>query len=124
MPPFRYITELKYDLVERSKILDKPFVKLQVQYTATQNRVFTYDSTETATQGYTLVNIGAGTGFKNKAGKTFVNLYVLANNIFDVAYQEHLSRLKYFEQYSSSPNGRLGIYNMGRNISLKVIFPF
>lgn len=124
MPPFRYITELKYELTKKSTTLDNPFVKLQVQYTATQNRVFTYDNTETPTQGYTLVNLGAGTGFKNNAGKTVINLYVLANNIFNVAYQEHLSRLKYFEQYSSSPNGRLGIYNMGRNISLKAIIPF
>lgn len=124
MPPFRYITELKYELAEKSKTFDHPFVKLQVQYTATQNRVFTYDNTETPTQGYTLVNLGAGTGIKNRAGNTRLNVYILANNIFDLAYQEHLSRLKYFEQYSSSPNGRLGIYNMGRNISLKVILPF
>ncbi len=124
MPPFRYLTELKYELAEKSKTFDNPFVKLQVQYTATQNRVFTYDNTETPTKGYTLVNIGAGTGFKNKTGKTVLNVYLLANNFFDKAYQEHLSRLKYFEQYASSPNGRLGIYNMGRNISLKAIIPF
>ena len=124
MPPFRYITELKYELAERSTTFDKPFVKLQVQYTATQNRVFSFDNTETVTRGYTLVNVGTGTGFKNKAGKTVINLFVLANNIFDVAYQEHLSRLKYFEQYSASPNGRLGIYNMGRNVSFKAIIPF
>ncbi|MFX8875798.1 hypothetical protein ABTM97_19725, partial [Acinetobacter baumannii] len=82
------------EFVEKSKTFDKPFVKLQVQYTATQNRVFTYDSTETPTEGYTLVNLGAGTGIKNKQGKTAVNIYLLANNIFDIAYQEHLSRLK------------------------------
>ncbi|MFX4454779.1 hypothetical protein ABTA67_20100, partial [Acinetobacter baumannii] len=70
------------------------------------------------------------TGIKNKQGKTAVNIYLLANNIFDIAYQEHLSRLKYF--YSTdgagnpipAPNGRLGIFNMGRNISLKIIVPF
>ena len=124
MPPFRFISELKYELNKKSEIFDKPFIKIQVQYTATQNRVFSYDNTETRTQGYTLVNFGAGTGFKNKKGKSIADVYVLTNNIFDVAYQNHLSRLKYFEQYSASPNGHLGIYSMGRNISIKLVKNF
>ncbi len=124
MPPFRFISELKYEWSEKSEIFEKPFVKVQVQYTATQNRVFTYDNTETRTQGYVLVNLGAGTGFKSKSGKSIVDAYVLANNIFDTAYQDHLSRLKYFEQYSASPNGHLGIYNLGRNISIKLVKNF
>ncbi|MGC4022381.1 MAG: TonB-dependent receptor [Cyclobacteriaceae bacterium] len=124
MPPFRYISELKYEWAEKSGLFDKPFIKAQIQYTATQNRVFTYDNTETPTQGYTLINLGVGTGFKNKAGKSIINIYVLANNLFDVAYQNHLSRLKYFEQYSASPNGNLGIYNMGRNINIKLVKNF
>ena len=95
-----------------------------MQRTATQNRVFTYDNTETHTQGYTLINVGAGTGFKNKSGKSIINVYLLANNIFDIAYQDHLSRLKYFEQYSVLFNGHLGIYSMGRNISMKLIKNF
>ncbi|HEX5167947.1 MAG TPA: TonB-dependent receptor [Cyclobacteriaceae bacterium] len=124
MPPFRFISELKYEWTKNTKVFDKPFIKLQVQYTATQNRVFTYDNTETPTQGYTLVNLGAGTGLRNKSGKSFVDVYVVANNIFNVAYQNHLSRLKYFEQYTASPNGHLGIYNMGRNISIKLVKNF
>ena len=67
---------------------------------------------------------GTGTGFKNKSGKPIIALYVLANNIFDVAYQDHLSRLKYFEQYTASPNGHLGIYSMGRNLSIKLVKNF
>ena len=31
---------------------------------------------------------------------------------------------KYFEQYASSPNGYLGIFSMGRNISIKLIKNF
>jgi iron complex outermembrane receptor protein len=124
IPPVRYLGELKYDVATKSKTLTNSFIKLQVSYTANQDRVFTYNNTETATQGYTLVNLAAGTGFKDKKGKTAINLYILANNIFDVAYQDHLSRLKYFEQYTASPNGKLGIYNMGRNIALKIVVPF
>jgi len=124
MPPFRFISELKYEWTRKSEIFENPFIKVQLQYTATQNRVFTYDNTETPTQGYTLINLGAGTGLKSKSGKSIVDVYVLANNIFDTAYQDHLSRLKYFEQYSASPNGHLGIYNMGRNISIKLVKNF
>jgi iron complex outermembrane receptor protein len=124
MPPFRFISELKYEWDEKSGFFDKPFVKIQVQFTASQNRVFTYDNTETPTQGYTLLNLGAGTGFKNNRGKSIIDVYVLANNVLDTAYQDHLSRLKYFEQYAASPNGRLGIFSMGRNVSLKLVKSF
>ncbi|WP_294223376.1 TonB-dependent receptor, partial [uncultured Chryseobacterium sp.] len=124
MPPFRYISELRYELGENSGIFEKAFVKLQLQYTAAQNRVYSYDNTETRTPGYTLINFGAGTSLNNKNGKNLFDIYILANNIFDTAYQDHLSRLKYFEQYSASPNGHLGVYNMGRNISIKLVKNF
>ncbi len=124
MPPLRLISELKYEWSSKSRAFDKPFVKVQVQHTASQTRVFAYDRTETPTAGYTLVNVGAGTGLKNKAGKSILEVYLFANNIFDVAYQDHLSRLKYFESYSASPNGRLGVFNMGRNLSIKLVKNF
>ena len=49
----------------------------------------------------------------------------MGNNLFDVAYQDHLSRLKYFEDPANypSPNGHYGIYNIGRNIQFKIDFP-
>jgi iron complex outermembrane receptor protein len=122
MPPLRYTSELRYDISLAGKTFSDSFIKLQLNYTDTQNRVYTSENTETVTDGYTLINTGIGTGIKNKKGNTWANFYVLINNIFDIAYQDHLSRLKYFEQFQASPNGKLGIYNMGRNVSLKVIF--
>ena len=124
MPPFRFISELKYELAENSKLFKNAFVKAQLQYTGTQDRVYSYENTETPTKGYTLLNLGLGTSFTNKNGDNIIDVYVLANNVFDTAYQDHLSRLKYFEQYSASPNGHLGIYNMGRNISIKLVKNF
>jgi iron complex outermembrane receptor protein len=44
-------------------------------------------------------------------GKRFASLHLSVNNLFNRAYQNHLSRLK-----------EGGIYNMGRNIAMKVIF--
>ena len=51
-------------------------------------------------------------------------LFVQVDNVFDTAYQAHLNRLKYFEHYAASANGRTGIYNPGRNVAVKVVVPF
>ena len=51
------------------------------------------------------------------------NISVFGNNLFDVAYQDHLSRLKYFEFYPNDPRGHSGIYNMGRNVGVKLSIP-
>ena len=47
----------------------------------------------------------------------------LGNNLFNVAYQSSLNRLKYFEPYPGNFTGHNGIYNMGRNFSLRVDVP-
>jgi iron complex outermembrane receptor protein len=124
MPPVHGLSELKYDFESKSHHLANGFVKVQMAWYATQNRVYLEGNTETRTPGYTLINVGAGTGFTNKKDRTVVNVYIMANNLFDVAYQDHLSRLKYMEPYPTDPRPYHGIYNMGRNISLKLDFPF
>ncbi len=124
IPPVHGISELQYDFTNKNLHLVNGFVKVSAAFSATQNRVYLADNTETPTPGYTLINAGVGGGFTNKQNKIIFNIYVLANNIFDVIYQDHLSRLKYFEPYPNSPGPYHGIYNMGRNISFKVDFPF
>ncbi len=88
-----------------------------------QNRVYLADNTEPPTPGYTLINAGVGAGFTNKKDKLLFNIYLFANNIFDVVYQDHLSRLKYFLYSENDTNPAHGIHNMGRNIALKIDFP-
>jgi iron complex outermembrane receptor protein len=95
-----------------------------VEYYAAQNRAFTAYNTETPTPGYTLINAGFGTTITTRAGSTLFRISVQGNNLGDVAYQSHLSRLKYFEPYPGNTSGHSGIYNMGRNISVKLIIPF
>ena len=124
IPPLHGVSELRYDFDAKSIHMVKGFVKIQVAYYARQNRVYAADHTETPTPGYALVNMGLGGGFTNSKGKTFCNLYLMANNLFDIAYQDHLSRLKYFEPYPTDPRPYHGIYNMGRNIAIKLEFPF
>ncbi len=122
--PVHGLSELKYDFENKSLHLVKGFVKVEAAWYASQNRVYLEGNTESPTPGYTLINMGAGAGITNKKNRTVVNIYIMANNLFDVAYQDHLSRLKYFEPYPSDPRPYHGIYNMGRNVSLKLDFPF
>ncbi|MDP4129054.1 MAG: TonB-dependent receptor, partial [Bacteroidota bacterium] len=122
--PTHGLSELRYDFENKALHLVNGFVKIQAAWYAAQNRVFLAGNTETPTPGYTLINVGGGIGITNKKDRTVVNVYIMANNLFDVAYQDHLSRLKYMEPYPDDPRPYHGIYNMGRNLSLKLDFPF
>jgi iron complex outermembrane recepter protein len=67
-----------------------------------------------------LLNAGIGTTFISGT-RTICTFVFNVNNITDVAYQSHLSRLKYGEiNYAT---GRTGVYNMGRNFSFKLVIP-
>ena len=46
-------------------------------------------------------------------GKTRLSLYLIGTNLTDRSYMPHLSRLKY-----------IGIANMGRNVTVKLVVPF
>jgi iron complex outermembrane receptor protein len=124
IPPLHTRSDLIAEFKTKIKRLSGTFAKLEVEYYAKQDRAFLAYNTETQTPGYTLLNAGFGTGFTDKNGKILFKLSVQGNNLGDVAYQSHLSRLKYFEPYPNNGSGRSGIYNMGRNISFKLVIPF
>ena len=85
-----------------------------------QNHIYSADDTETVTPGYTLVHLSAGTDIQI-AHKKVAELYLTADNLFDCAYQNHLSRLKYTDM--NNVTGRRGVYNMGRNVTFKLVVP-
>jgi iron complex outermembrane receptor protein len=85
-----------------------------------QTHIYSADNTETATPAYALLSLSAGTDVQIR-GKKVAELYVTADNLLDKAYQNHLSRLKYADE--NVVTGRRGIYNMGRNITFKVVVP-
>ncbi|MBN9383962.1 MAG: TonB-dependent receptor [Chitinophagaceae bacterium] len=123
IPPVHGISELRLDWGVRSHHIVNGFAKVQVAWYASQNRAYLADNTESATPGYALINAGVGAGVTNSKGKTIFNLYIMGNNLFDVAYFDHMSRLKYFLYSSSDTNPAHGIHNMGRNIAFKIDFP-
>jgi iron complex outermembrane receptor protein len=88
---------------------------------SSQENAFVGYNTETTTPGYTLFNASMGTQITNSKGRQICAISINAQNITDVAYQNHLSRLKYLDE--NPLTGRMGVYNMGRNFSLKVNVP-
>jgi len=120
IPSLRWISELRYELQKKSNSFKNTYVSLQFDNVAKQNNPFTGFNTETETAGYTLINMGAGTQFTQK-GKQMFSISFLVQNATDVAYQNHLSRLKYTAE--NILTGRMGVYNMGRNYSLKINVP-
>jgi len=125
LPPAQARTELRLTApASPGARLTATYLRLTLDATARQNRFYAVDGAETATAGYVLCGLGAGTTLRTKAGREAVQLFAQVDNLFDVAYQAHLSRLKYFEYYAASPSGRTGIFNPGRNAGVKVVVPF
>lgn len=124
IPPLQIRSELKATAQKAVGFLDKPYIKLDAAIFTNQNKFYALDDTETFTQGYTLINVGLGSSIRSRKGQVFMDMFIQVDNIFNIAYQSHLNRLKYFEYYETSPNGRSGIYNMGRNMSFKMVIPF
>ncbi|MCC6690444.1 MAG: TonB-dependent receptor [Bacteroidia bacterium] len=123
IPPVHSRSELRADIHKKWKCFSSIYFKLDMEWYAAQNRVYLAYNTESPTPGYILFDAGFGTDVLSKSGKKLVSLHLLGSNITNVAYQSHLSRLKYFEPYPVNGSGHSGIYNMGRNISIKLIVP-
>lgn len=122
--PLHFRSEVRGTLRKSVGSFTGLYARVEFDAYARQDRIYAVDNTETPTPGYTLFNVGFGGAVKHKSGKTLAQLFFQVHNLFDTAYQSHLNRLKYFEYYQASPNGHTGIYNMGRNLSIKVIAPF
>lgn len=119
-PAPKISSELRADKMKIGKVFANAFLKIGIDNYLNQNHFYAAFGTETATKGYTLLNIGIGTDVVSRSRSLFTIL-VTANNLTDVAYQSHLSRLKYGPV--NNVTGRTGVYNMGRNISFKLLVP-
>lgn len=121
IPAPRLISELRSNFSKVAKSISNFYAKVELDNTFKQDKIFTAYNTETATAGYTLLNAGLGADITSPTGKTIFSLHLAANNLADVAYQNHLSRLKYAAE--NLVTGRMGVYNMGRNFSVKINIP-
>jgi iron complex outermembrane recepter protein len=123
IPPFHTSTVLRASFRKKRGCFANIFVKAGLQFYATQNRIYSAYGTETKTPGYVLLDGGLGADIVNRKGKTLFTLSITGNNLADVAYQNNMSRLKYFDNYPLNGTGRSGIYSMGRNISFRLVIP-
>ncbi len=121
VPAPRLVTEFRANFNKIEDHMENFYFKAELDNTFAQDNVFTAYNTETKTPGYTLFNLGIGTDVVNKKGKTVFSLNIAAMNLGDVAYQNHLSRLKYAAENMAT--GRQGVFNMGRNFSVKLNIP-
>ena len=134
-PAPKWSSELKWELFHHSHttinhhhttdaahraLFNNLYVAAGVDCYLKQSHIYSADDTEIVTPGYVLLNLSAGTDVQLK-GKKIAELYVTADNLLDEAYQNHLSRLKYTDV--NSVTGRRGVFNMGRNITFKVVLP-
>jgi len=120
IPAAKYRGELKAEFKKFGAILTNIYVKFSIDHFFKQDQIFSAYHTETVTPAYTLLGIAIGTNVRLFKKKDFMKIYLNADNLADVAYQSHLSRLKYAPE--NLLTGRIGVYNMGRNFSFKMIF--
>ena len=132
-PAPKWSSELKWELFHHShstinhhhsmfnvqrSMFNNLYVALGLDCYLRQTHIYRADDTETETPGYALLSLSAGTDIQVK-GKKIAEFYITADNLLDKAYQNHLSRLKYAD--INVVTGRRGVYNMGRNITFKVV---
>jgi iron complex outermembrane recepter protein len=119
IPAAKYRGELKAQFKTLNKRLSNGYLKLTVDHYFKKNNIFSAYDTETATPAYTLMSVGFGFDIQGFTRKDFINLYFSGENLANISYQNHLSRLKYAPENPAT--GRVGIYNMGRNFSVKMV---
>jgi iron complex outermembrane receptor protein len=137
VPPTRITANLKFPIKKIGSRIRNAYVSvgeltcfqqsdIYEQY-AIYNGLFTPETAQEAlasteaTAGYTIFNAGCGGDILSAAGNKICSVYFICNNLFNTAYMDYMSRFKY---YPVDPvTGRVGVFNMGRNLSLKIIIP-
>ena len=130
IPAPHLISEIKLRVNDgHNSIIKGTYFKFGVQHDWAQNNIYSALYTEVPAAQYTLFNAGIGTNFVNrKTGRVICSFFANCTNLTNVAYADHLNLAQYFLSYNGTPvtvtKQSQGIYNMGRNISFKLVFPF
>jgi iron complex outermembrane receptor protein len=136
VPPTRITADLRFNVLPQSKDVKNGYIKFGVLDCFEQKNVYQqyaiysglntaltpyeYAASRSATAGYVLFNAGIGADIQSK-GRTCVQVFVQCNNLFNTAYMDYMSRFKYYPvNYTTD---RVGVFNMGRNVSLKLLIP-
>ena len=109
MPAPRLATEVKWEITHDGKVLNNCYIALRAEHRFAQEHFL--PGTETATEAYTLLGASAVTDLMVK-GRRAATVSIIADNLTDAVYFDHLSRLKY-----------VGVHNPGRNVTVKLEIP-
>jgi iron complex outermembrane receptor protein len=137
VPPARITADLKFHVNKIGKSVTAAYVKVGILTCFRQNKVYLQDSAASglntqqtpqqyaasiaSTAGYTLLNAGIGGNIQSH-GHTLCKVYITGTNLLNTAYIDYMSRFKYLPY--NEANGKVGVFNMGRNVSIKIIIPF
>ena len=136
VPPTKLTNELRYNFKPIGNIIKGFYIKLASLTAFEQKNIYQqyavytginskntpqqYAASKSASQGYTLISLGIGSHVYRK-GKVWGELYFQCTNLMNTAYIDYMSRFKYYPVNYAT--GRVGVYNMGRNLSFKFIKP-
>jgi len=137
VPPMRITVELEFHIKKICNLVKNGYLRFGMINVFQQNHIyaqsavydnlnpsatpFEYSASRAASKGYTLFKLGAGGQILSKRHK-ICDLYIAINNLFDKSYMDYMSRFKYLPVNLATNN--VGVFNMGRNISFKMIIPF
>jgi len=124
IPPLHTHSELRGNFTKGFGSLRSVYAFVGFDHYNAQDRYFAAYGTETYTAGYNLLSAGFGANLVNAAGNTVLKLFVEGTNLANVNYQSNMSRLKYFDNPTVPAGVQPGIFNMGRNVSVKLVVPF
>lgn len=124
IPPVHTHSELRGNFTKGFGTFKNLYAFVGFDHYSAQDRYFSAYGTETYTAGYNLLSAGIGGNITDRKGVTRLSLFIEGTNLGNVNYQSNMSRLKYFDNLTAQPGVQPGIFNMGRNITFKVIVPF
>lgn len=129
-PAPRLTTEIKLKLQKANShwLLANSYIEFGMAKYWAQNNIYSALYSEIPSLAYTLFNAGIGTNFVDtKTGRVICSLYINCTNLLNIGYADHLNLAQYFLSYNGSPvtvtQQSQGIYNMGRNVGFKLLFP-
>jgi len=130
IPAPHWNSNLVFKLSDRARsALRGAYFKVGISKYWAQNDVYSALYTELASAPYTLVIAGLGTNFVHPhSGRVIFSLFVNCTNLTNIAYADHLNLAQYFYAVNGNlvtvTHQRQGVFNMGRDLSAKVVFPF
>ena len=127
IPPARLRSELTFSLTKGCKHIQNAYFRFGVNHSFEQTRVFQISSIAygldkiSVMPAYTLLNIGLGGDIMSR-NKKVCSVFVNIDNLTDLGYADYMSRYKFAVNPLVTGTQKY-VYNMGRNISIKVLVP-